>query len=278
MIYIVCALYVEAKPLIDKYALKKESLYAKFQIFSNEKIRLIISGLGRIKSAIAISYLFENSNVDDNDLIINIGYCASTNPYDKLYEIVNISQIKSAYSKKACYPDMLYKHNFIEGTLICHDEIIETYKNRDNIYIDMESIGFFESAGMYLKKDRIIILKIISDIITENRNERQVFDINNQMNLERVYEKIYDFIENLINFSIKEEEFSELEKEYILKISRILKLTDTMYYEFLNILKYLKLSKQDILAFLKEYEVIEIKSKVEGKKEFENIKKRIIKF
>lgn len=282
MIYIVCALFIEAKPLIKKYDLKKENSFQKFQIFSNEDMKLIISGVGKIKSAIAITYLFENFKVKESDFIINLGYCASTNYNDKLNEIVMISKIKSAYSNQAYYPDMLYKHDFIEGTTICYDKVVETYESEaskyENIYIDMESIGFFEAASMYLKKDKIIVLKLISDILRKRKEDRTIIDINNKIDLDKIYQKIYDFIENLKAFIVYDNNFSDLEEKYISKISNTLKLTDTMYYEFLNLLKYLKLSKQDIIVFLKKYETMEIKTKLEGKKQFEDIKKRIIEF
>lgn len=49
MIYIITTLFIEAKPIIEKYKLKKDKTSQKFQIFSNEKIKLIISGVGRNK-------------------------------------------------------------------------------------------------------------------------------------------------------------------------------------------------------------------------------------
>ena len=39
MLYIVTALYIEAKPLISLFNLKKDNTYTKFQIFSNENIK-----------------------------------------------------------------------------------------------------------------------------------------------------------------------------------------------------------------------------------------------
>ena len=35
MLYIVTALYIEAKPLISLFNLKKDNTYTKFQVFSN---------------------------------------------------------------------------------------------------------------------------------------------------------------------------------------------------------------------------------------------------
>lgn len=276
MIYVVSALYIEAKAIIDKYDLKKDNSIKRFQVFGNEKIKLIISGTGRIKSALAVFYLILNNKLQENDFIINIGFCASTNKKHSLFDIVYPSKILSAYSKQAYYLDMLYKHSFCEGSLICYDTIIKN-SERDSIFIDMESMGFYEAASQFFKKDKIIVLKIISDILAEKEKDRKIIDFNDENLLNISYNKIFEFIDNLQNlFSKTIYDFSIEEENFIKKIRQNLRLSDTMYYEFIYLLKYLKLSNVDMINFLKVYENIEIKNKIEGKKNFEDIKKRII--
>lgn len=323
MIYIVCALYIEAKFFIEKFNLKKNNLLNEFQVFENENIKLIISGVGRIKSAIAVSYLAMKFDIKENDFIFNIGFCGSLDRNKKLADIILISKIESAYNSKKFYPDMLYKHNFLEGALRTFDTIIENYnihtkenkielnsngdyniiyisnqKELQNNYIDMEAYGFFEAAAIFFKKDKIIVLKVISDILTEenriildiNNNKKDKNKINiNYMEIEKnknesmnilslSFEKIYEWLLNFLEFYDKDNNiFSMQEFEVIKNIRQILKLSDTMNYEFLNILKYLKLNNKDILEIFKEYEKIEIKTKLEGKIYFEDFKKRFIK-
>ena len=65
MLYIVTALYIEAKPLISLFNLKKDNIYTKFQVFSNKNIKLIISGTGKIKSATALTYLISNKDIKE---------------------------------------------------------------------------------------------------------------------------------------------------------------------------------------------------------------------
>lgn len=281
MIYILTALYIEARPIIEKYNLKKEETKLKFQVFSNEKIKLIISGIGRIKASIALSYFLSNTSIKENDFLINLGFCASTNKEDKLLDVVMINKISNAYSRQNFYPEMLYRHKFKEGSLICFDEIQNTYSvnenSNKNIYVDMESIGFFETANFFFKKDKIIILKIISDILYEKSEERKIAEIKETEKLFKTYTEIFRFFEDLFDFyGESENSFTIEEEDFIKKMRQNLKLSDTMYYEFLNLLKYLKLSKKNIFEFLKKYENIEINNKLEGKKQFEDIKKRII--
>ena len=120
MLYIVTALYIEAKSLISLFNLKKDNSYTKFQVFSNEDVKLIISGTGRVKSATALTYLVSKEDIKKNDYIVNVGFVAN-NKNSQLGDIVYVSKIKNAYSDFDFYPEMIYKHNFLEGSLTTFD-------------------------------------------------------------------------------------------------------------------------------------------------------------
>ena len=67
VIYSNSIIILKPKPLISLFNLKKDNTYTKFQVFSNENIKLIISGTGKIKSAIALTYLISNKDIKEND-------------------------------------------------------------------------------------------------------------------------------------------------------------------------------------------------------------------
>ena len=271
MLYIVTALYIEAKPLISLFNLKKDNTYTKFQVFSNENIKLIISGTGKIKSATALTYLISNKDIKENEYIINIGFIASLNNNSQLGDIVYISKIQNAYSDTTFYPEIIYKHNFLEGSLTTFDKIIDN-KIENIEYIDMEAYGFFQTASIFFKKDKIIVLKIISDILKENVKDRILFDFEDDNLFNESYKKIYDFLLKFVNIPTdSRNNFNNNEQDLIKKVLENLKLSDTMTYELFNILKYLKI-KYGNIDILKKYENIEINSKVQGKKIFEEIK------
>ena len=271
MLYIVTALYIEAKPLISLFNLKKDNTYTKFQVFSNENIKLIISGTGKIKSATALTYLISNKDIKENEYIINIGFIASLNNNSQLGDIVYISKIQNAYSDTTFYPEIIYKHNFLEGSLTTFDKIIDN-KIENIEYIDMEAYGFFQTASIFFKKDKIIVLKIISDILKENVKDRILFDFEDDNLFNESYKKIYDFLLKFVNIPTdSRNNFNNNEQDLIKKVLENLKLSDTMTYEFFNILKYLKIKYENI-DILKKYENIEVNSKVQGKKIFEEIK------
>ena len=268
MLYIVTALYIEAKPLISLFNLKKDNSYTKFQVFSNEDVKLIISGTGKVKSATALTYLISKEDIKKNDYIVNIGFVAS-NKNSQLGDIVYVSKIQNAYSDFDFYPEMIYKHNFLEGSLTTFDSIIE--KKIENIeYIDMEAYGFFQTASIFFKKDKIMILKIVSDILKDRVENRVLVDFKDENLFTESYNNICKF---LVNFKTvnDDSDFTITEQELIKKVLENLRLSDTMTYELFNILRYLKI-KYGNIDILKKYENIEVTSKVQAKKLFEEIK------
>ena len=268
MLYIVTALYIEAKPLISLFNLKKDNSYTKFQVFSNEDVKLIISGTGKVKSATALTYLISEEDIKKNDYIVNVGFVAS-NKNSQLGDIVYVSKIQNAYSDFDFYPEMIYKHNFLEGSLTTFDSIVEK-KIENTEYIDMEAYGFFQTASIFFKKDKIMVLKIVSDILKDKAEDRILVDFKDENLFSESYNNIYKF---LVNFKTvnDDSDFTITEQELIKKVLENLRLSDTMTYELFNILRYLKI-KYGSIDILKKYENIEVSSKVQAKKLFEEIK------
>ena len=268
MLYIVTALYIEAKPLISLFNLKKDNSYIKFQVFSNEDVKLIISGTGKVKSATALTYLISKEDIKKDDYIVNIGFVAS-NKNSQLGDIVYVSKIQNAYSDFDFYPEMIYKHNFLEGSLTTFDSIVEK-KIENTEYIDMEAYGFFQTASIFFKKDKIMVLKIVSDILKNKAEDRILVDFKDENLFSESYNDIYKF---LVNFKAvnDDSDFTITEQELIKKVLENLRLSDTMTYELFNILRYLKI-KYGNIDILKKYENIEVSSKVQAKKLFEEIK------
>ena len=75
MIYIFSAFYAEAKNIIDHYGLKKEKSpeMVRFDVFANESIRLVITGVGEINAAAAVSNIGGAYGISPDDEILNVG-------------------------------------------------------------------------------------------------------------------------------------------------------------------------------------------------------------
>ncbi len=145
---IISAFYKEVAPIIKHYNLKR--IDASFEMFANNEIIVIISGIGKINSAITTTYLLSKYKID---FIINFGIAGSKNR--NIGEIFLINKINNKL-----FLDILYHHPFNESEIICSDDVVT---KGDYSLVDMESEGFFRSATKFLPLENIFIIKIVSD-------------------------------------------------------------------------------------------------------------------
>ena len=149
MIYIVVALKSEAQALVDKYKLTKSTL-KNYTLFSNNMMKVIVSGIGVENSRVATQTLINHFDITDDDSYINIGVCGANFNY-KIGEILKIGEI--------VYEDISYK--FAQGiTLQCKNEEIT---QGDFEAGDMESYGFYDAVIHNPAIKNFAIYKVVSD-------------------------------------------------------------------------------------------------------------------
>ena len=175
MLYIICALKPEAQAFIDKYRLKKESL-SSYKIFTNENIKLIVSGLGITKAREATQTLINHFDISDDDIYLNIGICGANDSY-KIGQLLNISTVvykEESYSLKT--------HS--QKTLHCMDAEVSDYKHE---IVDMESFGFYDAVVHSPAIKQIYIFKVVSDhfqpeLITKEKTKSLIFNVIDDIN------------------------------------------------------------------------------------------------
>lgn len=101
MIYIAVALGIEAKPIIDYFNLKRDNGIKKLQLFRSERITLIITGVGILKSAIALTHILSQMKIEENDIFLNIGICGAKNKKFKIGDVVMCNKIINSELQKA---------------------------------------------------------------------------------------------------------------------------------------------------------------------------------
>lgn len=271
MIYIITAMGIEAKPLIDFFKLKKDNTIKKFQVFKNENIILIISGVGLVKSSIATTYILSLFSPSNKDIIVNLGLCGAKNKELSINEMVICNSIKNSITNKSFYPDMLFIHPFKEVSLETFgNPIFSDIKIKSDI-VDMEGASFFESASIFFENHKIFVLKIVSDFL-------------HKVNEIKIYQMIYSNLptfENWIlnlhsNLPSEDEVFNKIEIEKIELLSKKLKLTESMKYKLIELLKFRKLQYNEFNSIIDYFFEIEIKNKKEVKKIFNEIEKRTL--
>ena len=140
MLNLVVATIPEAKPIIKFFNLKQNKLRSEFKIFENyqKTISLIISGIGKINAASAVTYLALKSKKIKNNIWLNIGIAGGKEQIGKLF-MINKSIDYS--SKKCWYPSFCFKTEITSKTCMTYDIPVFKYKNCLN---DMELSGFFQ--------------------------------------------------------------------------------------------------------------------------------------
>ncbi|EMJ91131.1 hypothetical protein [Leptospira alstonii] len=172
MIFISVALFSEAKPLIETLGLKIFRDKTPFPVFQNESYTLVVSGTGKIHSAMSVAFLlneFKNSIIASS-WILNFGICGAPKVFSKIGESFLIHKITDEGSSKSVYPDILFKSPILESTLLTVDKPLfesETSELPDTL-VDMEAFGFFQASRKFFSSDKIRIVKTVSDHFTKS--------------------------------------------------------------------------------------------------------------
>lgn len=275
MVFICCAFYAEAKPVIDFYGLKKNHYASKFDIYEGENIILIITGMGTVITSAAVSHLLTRYSAQKTDIALNIGIAGAVNPDYRKGEAVLCNKVVNIFSERCFYPDILVKHPFKEGTLLTYPRPV---RGKEKVFykgdlVDMEGAGFFEAASSFLYVHNIQLIKVVYDFLDDlSINKEEIYGIIRD-NLQDIDYYIKALVE--ANEIIKNP-LSYEDEEILKKIAQNLKLTFTMERRLYNLALAYKIVKKDKdLGFLKEFLNIKPDSKREVKYYFELIKKRL---
>ncbi len=153
----VVATFSEAKAFIDEFRL---SLKEKkpFLVYEKDSIAMCISGIGKLNSAIATTYIL--NLYKDTKSITNFGICGSS---DTNKQIGSIHKIKSIIDK-----DSNKKYNICKNgqKLYCFSKAITSLDTL--ALVDMESSGFYLSAKTFIEPNKITLYKIVSDYLDDD--------------------------------------------------------------------------------------------------------------
>jgi nucleoside phosphorylase len=271
MIFIITALKLEANAFIDYYQLKKDPLSDIFPIYSNETIKLIISGVGKIQSSMATLYLYTHfkSLAKKPTLLINAGFCGSSTLKYPLGTLLRFNKVTDLDNNRDYYPDVLSNTNIPVEQLNCVSKVVrknDSSKNGQSFY-DMESTGIIEASKKFLNTHQVIILKIISDYLAPDKLE---------INLLKEYlSSSIELIDKLITLELKlipkAKNYHPLFEDFSTKVSNNLKLSTTMEIQLKKNLKKIQFKRADISEIISNFENTVTPSKKEGKKIFEKL-------
>lgn len=183
MICIEVALKAEANPLIEAFNLRPLSGNHLFPIWENDHLKLIISGIGKVPSGAACSYLTAIHRDEDLYGWLNVGVGGH-----QTYPVGTpclIHKIIDRGRKCSFFPSFAF-------TPPCETEVCLTVEKPENNYdmpyvYDMEAAGFYAIASKLTPLEMIHVFKVISDNLKEPTtkvNQQLVEDlISNQIGL-----------------------------------------------------------------------------------------------
>jgi hypothetical protein len=159
MICIEVALKAEASPLIEAFTLKPLSGNHLFPIWENDQIKLIISGVGKIKAGAACSYLAGIHRDEDIYGYLNVGI--GGHQFHQVGTPLLIHKIIDEGRRSSFFPSFVF-------TPPCETEVCLTVENPEHTYetnyvYDMEAAGFYSIASKLTPLEMIHVFKVISD-------------------------------------------------------------------------------------------------------------------
>jgi len=271
MIIIVTALHPEAKPFIRHFGLKKDSTSPKVPIYRNERICVVVSGFGSIRSAIATSTILSKFKEHQNMTLFNIGISGCRDYMVPIGTPFLVNQIKDHDREKQFHPDILFKHPLEEADLESFNYPISREKGSilTTLLVDMEAAGCFEAATVFLPVHQVQCIKIVSDHLN-------IFECTKESISELIHKNMH-LIEETINtchelYQCPNEDFSFNEEQGLQTIVQSLKLTVSQTHELRSSAKFFKLRTGKSLKFPHDLVSNEVLSKREGKYEFERVK------
>lgn len=281
MLYIVVALHCEAKPLIREFELKRDNSARFFEIYKRNDKMMVISGIGKMKSAIATAHILSMVEPENNTAVVNIGTCGSVIDKLSIGTPVLVNKIRDAETGKEYYPDMVLPHISIEqGSLETHNRIIthEDMRQMHNKngayseYIDMEASGFFQAAERFVGPHQIYVVKVISDFLEGDLPDKDHVMACMEMALPEI-KALIDQIADFCRQGAQNKIFTPEDEEILKGLIQHLRLTNYQSHQLYDMARAYKIRTGLKVPEFKEFTDANIKTKEEGKILFKRLSK-----
>jgi len=159
LVHLMTALPAEAKPVVSRFKLKRDLPDRGFPVYRNQRISLVLSGVGKVNAAAACAFLHTLNGCPLNAIWINLGIAG--HGLRAVGDVTLAHRILDAASGRQWYPPQVFKPP-------CPSDSLETRDRPDFIYdhghaIDMEASGFYPTALHFSTAELVQCLKVVSD-------------------------------------------------------------------------------------------------------------------
>lgn len=284
MLEIFCAIYPEAKPFIQHLHLKKVS-FKNVDCFMNEEetIRLSLTGVGKVKASSVVTSILEDS---DDPFVLSFGSSAYLQEeHDDVYIANRITDIDTGMSY---YPDVVWKLNIEECSFVCGSQLLSSssysrvsikplinikeylqqFIKEEPSYMlyDMESSAIYETANQWIGPERMIFMRFGSDNDSSSVSAESISKM-----AESIYPKVKEVIDLVMAFKNDSISFNET---VISSFCEHIHATRSMESQVKQICLYCLNSDIDYQSIIQEYLNVDISNKEEGKRVFDEFRKK----
>lgn len=274
MIYIFSAFYAEAKNIIDHYGLKKEKSpeMVRFDVFANESIRLVITGVGEINAVAAVSNIGGAYGISPDDEILNVGCGAGYSSDICMGSIFLGNKLTEQMTGRTFYPDMLMKANFRECEIVTVARVLN--EGCDSVVYDMEAAAVYQAAAFFVGPHRMHFIKLVSDA-GERIDQSKITEL-----FALQEDKICGYIDRLLSACADKAQMDDTQSSWNMdRLICDMRCSKVMGDQLAQLIKYCRLSGIDYKAVLDEYYtngLLPCESKREGKKCLFELKQRLL--
>lgn len=276
MIYLFTALYCEADIFIKKFRLEKILENVRFQEFYQEEagIRLTVTGVGEIAAATAVSSVCATYKPQEEDMLLNVGTCShiAGNP-----GVFLCNKILEQATGKTFYPDILYRHNLQEESIVTGMLPCNSEENFDGNLYDMEAAAIYQAGAYFFGPHQMMFLKVVSDQVAAAEVSKE----NVHHLMETYQETLFDFIGGLPAITYGDHRNAEVLQQKEIQMETLcadLHCSRAMRDALRQHIHYWELAGREYVSVIRDmYREgrLPCKDKREGKSCFEEIKRRL---
>lgn len=158
MLIFMCALHCEAKPVIDFYRLKKSPESTDFDLYLNDQIACIVSGMGSEKMTAAVAWAI-NEVAQSDSIWINLGIAGHKTLI--VGSIVIASKLSQFGQQEIIELKPSYDTELPLLPVITQPK--ESVDYTDDALFDMEAYPFIKAVLSITLIENAVCIKIISD-------------------------------------------------------------------------------------------------------------------
>lgn len=292
MIYLITALYQEARPLIRRLSLKQVPDIHAFPVYQDAdgKYMLIISGPGKAAGAAAVACISTFFKAAEGDFLINIGTAAalSAGQENAVGKTFICNKITDNASKRTFYPDMLVRTDLDEAQILTVDRVLnsadvqklgEAVKDPAGLPLlaDMEASAVWEAGMHFFAPHRILFVKTVSD----DGDGRMVDAKTVEKLTDEALPLILDLLGRLEHIAAltRPGDDPDTYVDLLVRLGEDLHVSETMRIQLEQLFKYGQLAGIDMAELTDEYYEagkLPCRDRREGKKILEQIRNRIL--